>query len=48
LREICPRKKCPPNIGANIGTITGILLRAHNVCDIIVGGDDDDGIQDKE
>jgi hypothetical protein len=27
LREICPRKKCTPNIGANIGAITGILLR---------------------
>jgi hypothetical protein len=26
LREICPRKKCTPNIGANIGSITGILL----------------------
>jgi hypothetical protein len=26
LREICPRKKCTPNIGANIGAITGILL----------------------
>jgi hypothetical protein len=26
LREICPRKKCNPNIGANIGAITGILL----------------------
>jgi hypothetical protein len=26
LREICPRKKCTPNIGADIGAITGILL----------------------
>jgi hypothetical protein len=26
LREIYPRKKCTPNIGANIGAITGILL----------------------
>jgi hypothetical protein len=28
LREICPRKKCTPNIGTNIGAITGILLTA--------------------
>jgi hypothetical protein len=28
LREICPRKKCTPNIGANIGAITGILLKS--------------------
>jgi hypothetical protein len=27
LREICPRKKCTPHIGADIGAITGILLR---------------------
>jgi hypothetical protein len=26
LREICPRKKCTPNIGTNIGARTGILL----------------------
>jgi hypothetical protein len=26
LREIWPRKKCTPNIGADIGAITGILL----------------------
>jgi hypothetical protein len=26
LREICPRKKHTPKIGANIGAITGILL----------------------
>jgi hypothetical protein len=26
LREKRPRKKCTPNIGANIGAITGILL----------------------
>jgi hypothetical protein len=26
LREICPRKKDTPKIGANIGAITGILL----------------------
>jgi hypothetical protein len=26
LREICPLKKCTPNIGADIGAITGILL----------------------
>jgi hypothetical protein len=26
LRETCPRKKCTPNIGADIGAITGILL----------------------
>jgi hypothetical protein len=27
LREKRPRKKCTPNIGANIGAITGILLK---------------------
>jgi hypothetical protein len=27
FREICPRKKCTPNIGAKIGDITGILLK---------------------
>jgi hypothetical protein len=27
LREICPPKKYTPNIGANIGAITGILLK---------------------
>jgi hypothetical protein len=27
LREICPRKKCTPKSGANIGAITGILLK---------------------
>jgi hypothetical protein len=27
LREICPRKKCTPSIGTNIGAITRILLR---------------------
>jgi hypothetical protein len=27
LREICPQKKYTPNIGANIGAITGILLK---------------------
>jgi hypothetical protein len=26
LREICPRKKVTPKIGADIGAITGILL----------------------
>jgi hypothetical protein len=26
LREKRPPKKCPPNIGADIGAITGILL----------------------
>jgi hypothetical protein len=26
LREKRPRKKCTPNIGADIGAITGILL----------------------
>jgi hypothetical protein len=26
LREICPPKKSTPNIGADIGAITGILL----------------------
>jgi hypothetical protein len=30
FREICPRKKHKPKIGANIGAITGILLRKHN------------------
>jgi hypothetical protein len=29
LREISPRKKCTPNIGADIGAITGILLSIH-------------------
>jgi hypothetical protein len=29
LREICPWKKFTPNIGANIGAITGILLKYH-------------------
>jgi hypothetical protein len=29
LREICPRKKCTPNIGADIGAITGILLKYY-------------------
>jgi hypothetical protein len=28
LREKRPRKKCTPNIGADIGAITGILLRS--------------------
>jgi hypothetical protein len=27
LRKICPRKKWTPKSGANIGAITGILLR---------------------
>jgi hypothetical protein len=27
LREICPWKKCIPKSGANIGAITGSLLR---------------------
>jgi hypothetical protein len=31
LREICPRKKCTPKIGANIGAITGILLTAFKL-----------------
>jgi hypothetical protein len=29
LRDICPPKKCTPNIGANIGAITGILLNTY-------------------
>jgi hypothetical protein len=29
LRETRPRKKCTPNIGADIGAITGILLSIH-------------------
>jgi uncharacterized protein YerC len=31
LREICSPKKCIPNIGANIGAITGILLMRKHV-----------------
>jgi hypothetical protein len=31
LREICPRKKCTPQIGADIGAITGILLKFHQI-----------------
>jgi hypothetical protein len=30
LREICPEKKYSPNIGANIGAITGILLTLYS------------------
>jgi hypothetical protein len=30
LREICPRNKCTPHIGADIGAITGILLKLLN------------------
>jgi hypothetical protein len=30
LREKRPRKKCTPNIGADIGAITGILLITSN------------------
>jgi hypothetical protein len=29
LREKRPRKKCTPNIGADIGAITGILLKKN-------------------
>jgi hypothetical protein len=31
LREICSPKKCTPKIGAVNGTITGILLKIHNL-----------------
>jgi hypothetical protein len=34
LREICPRKKCTPNIGADIGAITGILLKGRFITHI--------------
>jgi hypothetical protein len=38
LRKTCPRKKCTPNIGANIGAITGILLIEAKVALYVLNG----------
>jgi hypothetical protein len=37
LREKSPRKKCTPNIGANIGAITGILLIFSTIISYLKG-----------